>query len=931
MRRPSLFILGVLTSSLLCAQCPGKEDLTKKILHTRNSEAEYRDKVKELIGYENIYNTCGYGFDSTYTNLLMQIGEMFYFQHDFLQAIQYTNKALHVIKTNPGSSSIKPSQSILLYYLLTIYCDSLKLIAQKNEAVDSCIASEKRYGTDYHYTCVLLAFKVSELYFKGDYNLYAEYSSLGETLVHKYYRDRDSMDYLNFFVSHRVLALISLKKFNDAEDYVIQKRPLYIKTKNKTYLGAINYLLAQVYKSKEEYQKAIVYLLKAFRFDSQTKKKDMSGEILNQVALIYQEKLNQPAAAFQYYNMALTYARQVDAIVAYGKMANIYTGKNRFDSSEYFFEKAFNRIGAGTNEETLLLNTQLYISTSSCENVLTIVLDKADMYLYQYHSTKNISYLDKALRIYKVADLLLNAIKTEQIVSESKLFWRQFVRRLYEHAIQTCFLKHDTENAFYFFEKSRAVLLGDQLNEKKLVHSDNLIRLAQVKKKVVETGRAMNDSSHSPSELSDLSHIQFENKRELERIEQAIKVENPLFYRSTLDTVFTDLIYTQKMLLSDQRTLIELFNGDSAVYSLLVSQNRTDLLRIDKKDFDNTLQKYIYYLSTPGRANIDYTGYVQTAHHLYRLIFKNDYPVKGNIIVSPDGQYFPFEALVTSFSKEKAEYLVQDHSISYTYSSRFLLSELFSTPLVTEKNFMGVAPVNYPVSFSLASLFNSDKSLINISRYFKQSNNLISSAATRNNFMQQFYNYNIIQLYTHAADSSRNNEPVIYFADSALYLSDLISEKRPLTKLIVLSACETGSGKDYKGEGVFNFNRGFAALGIPSSVTNLWTVDNESTYKLTELFYKYVARGLPLDESLQKAKIEFIKISTKEKQLPYYWAASVLVGNTENGFTADTKNMKWVSIVIIGVLIFSLVLLMLVKTTGQIVNGLRAGSNLTDT
>ena len=197
--------------------------------------------------------------------------------------------------------------------------------------------------------------------------------------------------------------------------------------------------------------------------------------------------------------------------------------------------------------------------------------------------------------------------------------------------------------------------------------------------------------------------------------------------------------------------------------------------------------------------------------------------------------------------------------------------------------------------------------------------------------MQQFYNYNIIQLYTHAADSSRNNEPVIYFADSALYLSDLISEKRPLTKLIVLSACETGSGKDYKGEGVFNFNRGFAALGIPSSVTNLWTVDNESTYKLTELFYKYVARGLPLDESLQKAKIEFIKISTKEKQLPYYWAASVLVGNTENGFTADTKNMKWVSIVIIGVLIFSLVLLMLVKTTGQIVNGLRAGSNLTDT
>jgi len=112
-------------------------------------------------------------------------------------------------------------------------------------------------------------------------------------------------------------------------------------------------------------------------------------------------------------------------------------------------------------------------------------------------------------------------------------------------------------------------------------------------------------------------------------------------------------------------------------------------------------------------------------------------------------------------------------------------------------------------------------------------------------------------------------------------LSDLFYEHKPSTSLIVLSACETAEGKLYNGEGVFSFNRQFAALGIPSSIANLWQVDNTSSYKITELFYKYLAKGLPLDVALQKAKKEFRSVSSKEKGLPYYWAASILVGQCD--------------------------------------------------
>jgi hypothetical protein len=99
----------------------------------------------------------------------------------------------------------------------------------------------------------------------------------------------------------------------------------------------------------------------------------------------------------------------------------------------------------------------------------------------------------------------------------------------------------------------------------------------------------------------------------------------------------------------------------------------------------------------------------------------------------------------------------------------------------------------------------------------------------------------------------------------------------------------------YEGEGVFSFNRGFAALGIPTSIANLWQVENTSTYKLTELFYQYLADGLPVDVALQKAKLDFIRTSGRDRQLPYYWAAPILTGRTEP--ITLNKSFAWIYIV----------------------------------
>jgi CHAT domain-containing protein len=240
-------------------------------------------------------------------------------------------------------------------------------------------------------------------------------------------------------------------------------------------------------------------------------------------------------------------------------------------------------------------------------------------------------------------------------------------------------------------------------------------------------------------------------------------------------------------------------------------------------------------------------------------------------------------------------YFLDDHAVSYTYSARYLLNNFAANSGGGSHTFMGMAPVQY--SNGLPALSASDQSLQRIQDYFHNGANFTGDRATKNNFLKEYYKYKIIQLYTHATDSGYGGEPVIYFSDSALSLSDLFYENRPATDLIVLSACETAGGKLYNGEGVFSFNRQFAALGIPSAIANLWSVGNESTYKLTELFYKYLAKGLTSDVALQKAKLEFIKTSSKEGSLPYYWAGPVLVGKSGSIKSDKPVPWRWVAVI----------------------------------
>jgi CHAT domain-containing protein len=308
---------------------------------------------------------------------------------------------------------------------------------------------------------------------------------------------------------------------------------------------------------------------------------------------------------------------------------------------------------------------------------------------------------------------------------------------------------------------------------------------------------------------------------------------------------------------------------------MVIMSGDVRLRKINKQAYDSLANRFITYLSNRDLQNEHWETFTTTSHQLYQLLFPKDPLPAGRIIISPDGPYFPFEALLTN--TQPLLYFLQDHAVSYTYSARYLLND-FSTVINRKaRSFLGIAPVRCAAP-GYSELFGSDEALKRLSDYFPAADNFTGKAASKNNFLQQFADYRIIQLYTHAEGNKDLGEPVIYFADSLLYLSDLASSRKPATGLVVLSACETAVGKVYQGEGVFNFNRGFAALGIPAAVTSLWKARNDKTYELTALFYKYLSAGEPADVALQKAKLAFMQSGDQENGMPYLWAVPVLTG-----------------------------------------------------
>ena len=913
--KQKIFIIGIFallsgyytSGQHTSGQCPERAALWKRIIYLKDSATKIPPQVKlnELLQNESALQLCHYTNDSVFAFLLEQIASSYFQMGEFVKAVEYEKRSIRAVRENADKPSVNRTRLVRSYYRLSDFYDTLNLETEKIKAIDSCISIGREYRPVSVFALYALYERADYSYKIGDFQRAQEDADMGELLVKKYLHGTDSAFYCTYFQSTKITCAISLGQFAVAESMCSDLLEQLNQGKVRGDIGTTYDQLGLIQFHRGEFEEGISSFNKAVKYCEASKYFRGCQEALTNLGFnLFEEKKDSKGAiqaglrAIQYLhkNNSLTKADSFECLNTYTNIANAFSGINKFDSAEKYYQFAFDQVKPGANETSILHSSfNEFVSNVKIEFLPNLLRDKADAYLRRFKVSRDKETLAKAIQLYKAANQLINRIKTEDSKLLSKLYWRSSMQSINQHAIEACYLAGNIDDAFYFFENSRAILLNDQLSQQSKMDKKEILDLAQIKREVLELEKESNQAGLSSFQMDDIKDRLYTALRNQSAFEEVLKQKNPLYYQGFEDTSSTSVPDVQQKLLEDRQGLLELFAGDSAVYSLLITPHSVRLHKLDKKKFDSISNQYVTYISNASLLNNQYEDFVAKSHQLYELIFQGDPVPSGRIIISPDGRYFPFEALVVNNQGQSPVYFVEDHAVSYTYSARYLMNSFSGNDIEAGENFLGVAPVNYSASFSLASLPASDRSLLEIGSYLDNTQNLIAGQASKTNFLQQFSKFKIIQLYTHSSENSTRGEPVIYFADSALYLSELIPESIPNTRLIVLSACETGNGRLYRGEGVFSFNRGFASMGIPSSVINLWAVDNKSTYKLIELFYKYVAEELPIDIAMQKAKLDFIRNSSKEMGLPYYWAAPIIAGRSEKVYSK--KSMLWMAIV----------------------------------
>lgn len=97
--------------------------------------------------------------------------------------------------------------------------------------------------------------------------------------------------------------------------------------------------------------------------------------------------------------------------------------------------------------------------------------------------------------------------------------------------------------------------------------------------------------------------------------------------------------------------------------------------------------------------------------------------------------------------------------------------------------------------------------------------------------------------------------------------------------MVVLSACNSGTGTLYHGEGLMSLARGFILAGASSVIKTAWEVNDETSAAIITRFYYHLSKGKPKDESMRLAKLEYLKESSPSLTSPYFWAAYEVMGD----------------------------------------------------
>ena len=317
---------------------------------------------------------------------------------------------------------------------------------------------------------------------------------------------------------------------------------------------------------------------------------------------------------------------------------------------------------------------------------------------------------------------------------------------------------------------------------------------------------------------------------------------------------------------------------------------------IDSNALSEKVSEYLSAVNRPA-AGMD-AEMEKKAKELYGLLIK---PVE-NILdktkllcIVPDKvlNYLPFDALI---SADTGRYLVQDFRLTLSPSSTIFIdcSERANQKMITtEERVLSVGDPSFDSAAfpSLRRLPSAGREAEEVAAFYKSSHLLLRDNARERMVKSEIRKSDVAHFALHYIVDDRSDllSKMVLAAerdvderdkdDGIWQTHEIYRMKLPQTRLVILSACQTGIDQQYRGEGAVSIARPFIVAGAPVVVASLWPVDSESTEKLMVSFHRYRTRNhLPTSEALRLAQLEMLSGEDSRYRHPYYWAAFTAIG-----------------------------------------------------
>jgi CHAT domain-containing protein/Tfp pilus assembly protein PilF len=869
------------------AQCVSDDSLRREINFIKNEQRETSYKINELAGVRTAYLNCHQKYGPVYAEILHRMGDFYAKAGSIEQGIAYTAAAVDINKHTGKPESFLCNS----YYNLGIFYAQLGLVHHSDDCFNHCIAIGRGFPEKYFIVGMAHAQLAYSFFKAGDYQ-----QARGIAIKGIFFSDKakDTVEQGALW-AQKAQAEIELGDFKGTMQSITIALTR-LSGRDNIDLATAYSIYADFLDATGKYHASTEYYQKAFLLNKKLQNIVQCANNLNDLGKVYDNDLKQPDSARKWYNKGLVFAKQnsnsYQMAGLYQNLGVTYWRQHDFKQALIFYQKALNILPIKFTNRVIINNpgAELLNQISNDYYVSTLLANKAESLLALYKQTGIKPLLEAALRTFLLSDRSIDMMRWKQSGEVSKLLWRSQTKEMYENAIEVCYLLNDTENGFYFFEKSRSVLLDDQLNyvTKTSFNDEKLKRKMQASMDSVNQQMLLLNNCKTDNRLNTkwLSvHQQWEGQQTL--------LKAKLYGGTDLPDKATGLLGTaQDQLRRNKQSLIEYFNNDSVVYAVVVTPLKAKIYKILYPDYIYDSDEFLKYCSNAGLLNQHYDHYVNLAVKLYQKLFKPLQLYSKQVVISPGERFIPFDALLDDPHSAES-FLLKKYAFSYVYSMRVSISH--RTGEGSQKlSFLGIAPEHFKENAALQPLQGSVASLRRIQTGFNSTLLLNGNDAKKSELLSQLPNAQIVQIYSHAAADSNNRDPLLYMADSAVMMSEIQKLNCRNTDLVLLSACNTGVGYMAVGEGMFSMARGFRLAGIPSTVTNLWQADNEATYALTESFYKYIKMGFSKDEALRSAKLDLIK-RDQSHVLPYYWAATIIIGDNSALNISLTKDKHFVA------------------------------------